>query len=158
MLVAPIRKVDQEAGVWVPVCAKTGIPTTVTMDLPVVKRPTWPWFLLPFGVVAVIVARACSKETSVVRVAIAPEAWERHRHRTWTVVALTLCAAVLSIGLLAAPTAALAVIIAGLVSQAVRSRSDWLTVSEGHDDFFVSGVHPAFLAATLSRHQVEVAV
>jgi len=146
---------DQEHGTWPEVCVKTGVPTTVTLDLPVVSRPAWPWLLLPVSIVAVAVARAFTSETTVAHIAVSPVAWERYRHRIWIVVATAIVAAGLSIGLFGGVTLALVVVIAAIVAGTCVRRSSWISVSRSDGYYFVVGVHAAYLGAALKLDRRE---
>jgi hypothetical protein len=147
-LVAPLRISDQEHGIWPKVCAETGVPTAVTMDLPVRSRPAWPWLLLPISIVLFAFARLVTKEARVAYVAVSPLAWERYRHRVWAEGAVGAAGLALSLAF-GGVTLAVVVVVVVLIAGSSGRRSRWVSVNEGDGYYFVAGVHPAYLKAAL---------
>jgi len=102
----------------------------------------------------VLVARPFAKEGSVVHVAISPSAWERHRHRSWAVVAVGVAGMAFGLvfgGLLLA----LVVALVCFSLHATGANAGWLSVSKGEGPYFVSGAHPAFQKAALELARLE---
>lgn len=154
MAVALIRL--GEGGALPPMCAKTGRPTTGTVEVTAVHIPAWMDLFATTTIIAWLWARANPGRRVRVTVPVSDGAVRRHRLAWWVSIAIGVAGVALiavgaGTGRPALLPAGLAVIVLATLAGAVGTVLTWFATSyrSGTGEVELRRVHPAFAAAVV---------
>jgi hypothetical protein len=133
------------------VCAKSGVPADVVIEMRAVHTPSWIWILLFFGILPMLIAYAFTKEVAIFDVPASTEVAER-RKRTSRYMFATVIASALLLGMGAVSgTEGYAWLgVAGLVGVTMAlpfAARTWINAAYDGEWVHLSRLHPHYVQA-----------